>query len=99
MASGYEVVWTSHALTELATTLRYLEAHWTYIETARFVRTIDHTVDLISRYPLMYPESDYKKGVRKAVVDANNALYYRVQGAQVQILSVFATKKDPSLRP
>ena len=99
MASGCEVVWTSHALSELATILNYLEGHWSQNELVRFVRTLDHTVDLISRYPQLYPESDYKKGVRKAVVDGNNALYYRVQGPQVQILSVFATKQDPSARP
>ena len=99
MESGYEVVWASYALSELATTLSYLEQHWTRNELTRFVQALDHTIDLISRYPQLYPESDYKKGVRKAVVDGNNALYYRVEGAQVQILSVFATKKNPSARP
>jgi len=99
MASGYEVVWASHALSELAATLNYLESQWSHNDIAQFARAIDPTVDLISRYPLMYPESEHKKGVRKAVVDGNNALYYRIQGAQVQILSVFATKKDPSALP
>lgn len=98
MASGYSIFWTNHALTELSATLDYLNKHWTEKELKRFSKALEHTIDLISRQPLIYPESDHRRGVRRALVDANNIMYYRVERSTVQILSVFSTRQSPSKR-
>lgn len=35
MESGYKILWTNHALNELANTYEYLEIHFAYIELQR----------------------------------------------------------------
>ena len=98
MVSGFKIQWTDHALSELSDTVKYLEENWTEKELIQFANAVDHTVEIISRHPEIYPVSNKKKKTRKAVVDKNNTIYYRIVKDSVQILSVFGTKQDPAKR-
>lgn len=96
MASGFKIRWTVHALTELAATVRYLEENWTEKELIQFSKAVDTTVEIISRHPEIYPISNKKRNIRKAVVDKNNTVYYRIVQGSIQILSLFGTKQNPA---
>lgn len=98
MASGFKIRWTVHALSELSDTIQYLEENWTERELIQFSNAIDNTVEIISRHPEVYPASHKEKNIRKAVVDKNNTIYYRIEKDSIQILSVFGTKQNPANR-
>ena|SRR5690606_37965544 len=98
MASGFRIRWAVHALSELSDTIRYLAETWTEKELIQFANAVDNTDEIISRYPGMYPVSNKKKNVRKAVIDKNNTIYYRLVKESIEILSVFGTKQDPAHR-
>jgi len=48
MKSGYNVLWTDHAISELKDTLEYLEENWTEKELSNFSKELDHPIELIS---------------------------------------------------
>ena len=96
MKSGYRVLWTDHAVQELQQTIDYLEKNWTEKEIKKFVSKLDHTVSLISKTPEIFPQSFEKKNIRKAVVEKYNNLYYRIHSDQIEILSLFSNRQDPS---
>jgi plasmid stabilization system protein ParE len=98
MASGYKIRWTDHALAELSNTVDYLTANWSENEIIQFANAVDNTVEIISRHPEIFPTSNKKRKIRKAVVDKNNTIYYRVKLDSVQILSVFGTRQNPTKR-
>lgn len=98
MASGYKIRWTDHALSELSDTVKHLEENWTENELIQFANAVDHTVEIISRHPRIFPVSNKIKKIRKAVVDKNNTMYYRIVKDSIQILSVFGTKQNPAKR-
>jgi plasmid stabilization system protein ParE len=98
MASGFKIRWTIHALSELSDTIKYLKENWTEKELIQFANAVDNTVEIISRHPEIYPVSNKKRKIRKAVVDKNNTIYYRVVRDSIQILAVFGTKQDPAKR-
>jgi len=54
MASGYRILWTLNAISELEGIVAYLEEHWTERELTNFSRELDHTVELISRNPELF---------------------------------------------
>ena len=95
MISGYRILWTDHAILELTETIEYLEQNWTKKELKKFATRLDHTIELISKSPKLFPQSDEKTGVRKAVVEKHNNLYYRFSGDSVEILSLFSNRKNP----
>ena len=95
MKSGYKILWTDHAISELKETIEYLENNWTEKELRRFAAKLDHTIELISKMPEIFPESIENKHIRKAVVEKHNSLYYRVNKNSIEIISLFSNRKDP----
>ena len=95
MTSGYKILWTDHAVSELQETIEYLESHWTERELRRFSAKLDHTIELISKTPEIFPASLEKNNIRKAVVEKYNNLYYRINNDSVEIISLFSNRKNP----
>ena len=95
MKSGYKIFWTDHAIPELKETIKYLENNWTEKELRKFSSKLDHTLELISKTPELFPDSYEKKGIRKAVVERHNNLYYRIFENSIEIISLFSNQKNP----
>lgn len=96
MKSGFKIFWTDHALYELKETIEYLENKWTERELRIFSAKLDHTIELISKSPEMFPISLSRKRVHKAVVEKHNTLYYRVNNETIEIISLFSNRKNPN---
>jgi plasmid stabilization system protein ParE len=96
MASGFKILWTDHALSELSETVKHLEENWTDKELIQFANAVDNTVEIISRHPEIFPTSIKKRKIRRAVVDKNNTIFYRIVKDSIQILSIFGTRQDPA---
>jgi len=96
MKSGYKILWTDHAISELKDTLEYLEENWTERELSNFSEELDHTIELISKNPELFQVSKKKKEVKRAVVARYNNLYnYRTKNDTVEVLSLFSNRQDP----
>ena len=96
MTSGYKILWTEHALSELEETIEYLRENWTDKELSNFSRELDHTIELISKSPELFQVSKKKKDVRRAVVANLNNLYYRINKDSIEILSFFSNRQNPN---
>ena len=96
MKSGYKILWTNHAIFELKETIEYLENKWTERELRTFSAKLDHTIELISKSPEIFPVSLDKKNIRKAVVEKYNNLYYRINKSSIEIVSLFSNRKNPN---
>ncbi len=95
MGSGYRILWTDNALSELQATYNYLEANWTKRELKNLSIELESILRLISKNPKIFRESK-KVGVRKVVVKKYNTLYYREnkQNRSVEILSFFSNRQN-----
>lgn len=98
MASGYKILWTENALSELSDIIYHLETHWTERELNRFSSELDHTIQLISKNPKLFQASMEKSDVRRAVILKLNTLYYRINKKSVEILSLYLNRKNPEKR-
>lgn len=94
MRSGYEIVWTDNALSELAAAFKYLEENWTEKELNKLSEEIERTIGLISNNPNLFPEIDNRQ-IRKATVDKLNTIYYRKKENSLEILSFFFKPAKP----
>ncbi len=98
MTSGYKILWTDFALTELEKTIEYLQENWTEKEIRNLAIEIEATVSLISHNPNLFQSSDLKKGIRRAVVAKHNTLYYRIKNSTLEIISFFSNRQSPKKR-
>lgn len=94
MKSGYKILWTDHALSELENTIIYLEENWTERELKNFSHELDHIIELISKNPELFQISGKRNNVRRVVVAKFNTLYYRIKNDSVEILSFFSNRQD-----
>ena len=97
MKSGYNILWSAHALNELSDTYDYLELHFTERELKKLSTELDRTLKLISQNPSLFPISELK-GVRRIVIKEFNTLYYREKDDYVEILSFFSNRQNPNKR-
>lgn len=95
MKNGYKILWTNNAISELEETIEYLEINWSEKELRKFSEKLDHTIELISKTPEIFPNSYEKKGIRKAVVEKHNNLYYRIKEKSIEIISLFSNQQNP----
>ncbi len=95
MESGYKILWTDHALRELAKTFEYIEANFTERELKKLSLEIDNTLRLILQNPHLFPES---RGIYQAVIKKFNTMYYRKKDNCIEILSFFSNRQDPDKR-
>jgi plasmid stabilization system protein ParE len=96
MKSGYKVVWTEHAISELKETIEYLENNWSESELKKFSIKLDHIIELISKSPEIFPSSLERIEIRKAVVEKHNNLYYRINKNSIEIISLFSNRRNPT---
>lgn len=95
MISGYKILWTQHAVSELKEIVQYLEENWTERELRNFSEELDHTIELISKNPELFQASTTKKNIRRAVIAKYTNLYYRINHDSVAILSLFSNRQNP----
>lgn len=97
MKSGYKILWTEHALTELAKTLEYLERNFSSKQIENLAQKVESTITLISRNPHLFSKSE-KAGIFKVTLLKYNTMYYRIKDDSVEILSFFSNRQSPQKR-
>ena len=97
MESGYKILWTDHALSELANTYEYLDLNFTERELKILSVEIERTLRLIAQNPYLFPSSE-STNIHKAVILRFNSLYYRKKKDHIEILSFFSNRQNPEKR-
>lgn len=95
MKSGYNIFWTQNALNELEESIKYLQENFTEKEIKKLASKIESVKELISQNPEIFPKSESKK-VHKAVLLKFNSMYYRVKNENIEIISFFSNRQNPS---
>lgn len=97
MKNGFNIEWTQNAINELKNTIEYLEINFSEKEIKKLVDKIESVTELISKNPNLFPKSEYNNTF-KAVILKFNTLYYRINNNNVEILSFFSNRQNPSKR-
>ncbi|WP_181308433.1 type II toxin-antitoxin system RelE/ParE family toxin [Rufibacter sp. XAAS-G3-1] len=96
MKSGYEIVWTNKALSDLDNIIAYLTNNWTNQEVSKFFVRLDRRINIISQRPLLYPLTNSRKNVRRSVLTPQITIYYRLTKQSVEILTLFNNRQNPA---
>lgn len=93
MNSGYKILWTEHALSELEKTIDYLKSNFPGKPLERLYKKMESVVSLISKNPDLFSKSD-KKGIYKVTILKYNTMYYQIQCESLIILSFFSNRQN-----
>ncbi len=95
MSGGYKILWSDHALAELKETIEYFDKYFSPKEIQNLASELEHTLQLISRYPELFQTSKKHKYLRRAVVAKYNNLYYQTSANSIEIMSFFSNRQHP----
>jgi plasmid stabilization system protein ParE len=95
MRSGYKMMWSDRAITDLKNIIDYLTKNWTRREIQNFSRRLDKRLDLISVNPNLFPRTTKRKNVRKSVLTKHTVIYYKTESNVVTIVTLFDPRQNP----
>ena len=72
---SYKLRWSEESIRNLEDILDYLHENWSEKVITDFKENLSKQLDLICRFPLIFPRSEYQKRLRKAVLLAYNRVY------------------------
>jgi len=92
-----EVIWTSKARITFFGVLDYLDKNWTRNEMIQFNQRTHIIINAIRKNPGIFPASAKYKEVRRAVIDKNNSLFYKIDDTakKIYLLTFFDSRQNP----
>jgi plasmid stabilization system protein ParE len=88
------VVWSADAVNDYHQNIEYLLEEWPVMSAANFIEEVDAVIELIKKWPEIYPESDYK-GIRRAVVRKQITLFYKLDNTTIYLVRFWNTFQNP----
>lgn len=76
MESNFEIFWTEESLKNLDDILEYLTFKWTPREVANFKSKLSKQLEIILKFPYLFPASQKNPHIRKAVLSKQTTVYY-----------------------
>jgi plasmid stabilization system protein ParE len=95
MGFEYKVFWSDEALSNLDSILHYLDTQWTEREVNNFKNRLSNQLDIITRFPTLFPASEINPTLRKAVLSKQTTLFYQLGDDTINIVYLFDTRQDP----
>ena len=92
----YKLFWTDEAIDNLDGILEYLERRWTSREIDNFKERLRNQLDIILKFPLIFPQSQKHPRLRKAVLSKQTIIFYEIKDKMIYIVYLFDARQDPS---
>ena len=90
------VVWTSFALENALRIKNYIQVKFSMNEVDAFIHLLTSFEMAVSVYPNLYPASIARKDIRRAVLNKNLSVFYRVSKERIEVLFVQDNRCDLS---
>lgn len=75
--------------------LEYLKFEWTQKEVANFKTKLSKQLEIISKFPHLFPASRINPDLRKAVLSKQTTIFYQFKNGCIYIIYLFNTRQDP----
>lgn len=75
--------------------LDYFERRWTKKEINNFKRQLSALLTLIARNPLIFPVSDYRSDLRRAVLSSQTSIFYLIKREEIHLILLFDNRMNP----
>ena len=93
---SYKLSISERAEKNLDKVFEYLTDNWSLKVKNDFKEKLNTEVNRLRQNPYLYQPSNIKKDVRCCFITKHNAMYYRVAGKEVEIITIHNTRSDPN---
>jgi plasmid stabilization system protein ParE len=88
------VIWSARARTDFRENIQYLYDNWSEKEVVKFVKQVRSAIRHIRTFPLGFPASKKKPGVRMYVLSKIHSIYYQInEDNTIELLTIFDNRQ------
>ena len=95
MRSGYKLLWSDRALSDLQNIIEYLTENWSHKGIHNFARRLDKRLEIITFNPKLFPKTLKRKNIRRSVLSKHTVIYYETIEKIVTIVTLFDPRQNP----
>ena len=98
MGTEFEIRWSKESRVQLIGIVLYLREKWTEKEVNKFLTQIREFERIVIRFPEIYPESNKKIGLRRAVLSKQNSVIYKIdrENVFIRVYTIFDNRQNPA---
>lgn len=89
-----EVFWTQNAAENAIRIKKYIAYKFTEKEVLNFFSLLQSFEIAVSAFPKLYPESTFKKNIRRAVLSKELSVFYRIHKNKIEVLTCIDNRCD-----
>jgi len=90
----YKIFWSEEALLNFEDILHYLAFTWSEREINNFKKLLNQRIEFIKQNPYIFPKSPYNPSLRKAVINKQTSVYYKIENQIVYLAYLFVNRKN-----
>lgn len=91
---NYKILWTDEAIKNLEQILNYIATNWTNKEVNNFKLKLSEQLNIITRFPNIFPASTLAPRLRKAVLTKHTIIFYEVKEQVIYIVYLFDSRQN-----
>lgn len=92
---SYTILWTDEAVENLENILSYISTNWTEREGNKFKARLSEQLNIISKFPGVFPASAITPRLRKAVLTKQIIIFYEFKEQVIYIAYLFDSRQNP----
>lgn len=93
---SYPILWADEAIENLENILSYLSTKWTQREVNKFKAKLAEQLNIISKFPNIFPASTKIPRLRKAVLTKQTIIFYEFKEQVIYITYLFDSRQNPT---
>jgi plasmid stabilization system protein ParE len=90
------VLWTYQALKNASSVKTYLKENFSLREMNNFFSLLSTFESAVTRFPKLYPQTNKKAKIRRAVLIREVSAFYRIYGTRIEVLAILDNRFDLS---
>ena len=95
MRSKLKIIWSRESINRTDQIIIFLKENWTDKVVLDFLEDIKSFEEIVSNFPEIYPESQIKKGYRRAVINRQISILYSIENKSILIHTLFDNRQNP----
>jgi len=92
---GLDIIFSDEATETFESIGQQIQVRWNEKEVNEFRKRAYNVVEIISKFPLIFPAVNNIENTRKAFVHKNCSMFYRVSDTYIEILFFWDNRQDP----
>jgi plasmid stabilization system protein ParE len=89
-----EIIWSPLAESQYLKIKDYLLRKFTQKEVNNLNNLLDQFHEIILKFPELYPNTEFRKDLFRAVLSRQVSIFYRINNKTIQIVAIYDNRQD-----